>query len=72
MARADRAGKLAVILHADVAGSTALVQRNEQLAHARILETFQRFGITIGKYHGQVRELRAMRSSPSSSAPPMR
>ena len=58
MARTDRTGKLAVILHADVAGSTALVQRNEQLAHARIRETFQRFGVTIGKYHGQVRELR--------------
>ena len=27
--------KLAVILHADVVGSTALVQKDESLAHAR-------------------------------------
>jgi TolB-like protein/class 3 adenylate cyclase len=54
----DRTGRLAVILHADVAGSTALVQQNEQLAHERIQATFQRFGATIGKYHGYVRELR--------------
>ena len=51
-------GKLAVILHADVAGSTALVQNDEQLAHERILESFRRFGDTITKYHGHVRELR--------------
>jgi TolB-like protein/class 3 adenylate cyclase/Flp pilus assembly protein TadD len=50
--------KLAVILHADVSGSTELVQREELLAHARIQDTFQRFGATIGKYHGKVRELR--------------
>ena len=58
MAANDRAGRLAVILHADVAGSTALVQQDEQQAHARIRDTFQRFGATIGKYHGHVRELR--------------
>ena len=28
--------KLAVILHADVVGSTALVQQNETLAHQRM------------------------------------
>ena len=53
-----RSDRLAVILHADVAGSTALVQQNEQLAHERIQSTFQRFGATISKYHGYVRELR--------------
>ena len=51
-------GKLAVILHADVVGSTELVQRDEHRAHARIQDTFQRFGKTIARYHGQVRELR--------------
>ena len=36
------ARKLAVLLHADVAGSTALVHRNETIAHARVRDTFQR------------------------------
>jgi len=51
-------GKLAVILHADVAGSTALVHLDEQLAHERIQDAFRRFGDTIKKYQGRVRELR--------------
>jgi adenylate cyclase len=51
-------GKLAVILHADVAGSTQLVQQDEQLAHERIQNAFKRFSDTIGKYHGRVQELR--------------
>ncbi|MDH3466694.1 MAG: rhodanese-like domain-containing protein [Gammaproteobacteria bacterium] len=58
MAEHRRSGKLAVILHADVVGSTALVQQDEQLAHERIQGTFRRFGDTITKYHGSVRELR--------------
>jgi adenylate cyclase len=51
-------GKLAVILHADVAGSTALVQQDEQLAHERILDAFRRFSDTITQYHGHVCEIR--------------
>ncbi len=51
-------GRLAVILHADVVGSTQLVQRDEQLAHARVRDAFQRFGQTITRYHGHLRELR--------------
>ena len=51
-------GKLAVILHADVVGSTALVQQDELKAHERIHDSFIRFGTTISSYHGQVRELR--------------
>ena len=51
-------GILAVILHADVAGSTTLVQQDEHLAHQRIQETFRRFSDTIDQYHGHVRELR--------------
>ena len=58
MAKDYLSGKLAVILHADVAGSTALVQQDEQVAHERIQETFRRFGDAITKYHGRVRELR--------------
>ena len=58
MASSRLAGKLAVILHADVVGSTELVRRDEQTAHARIRETFNRFGDVISRYRGQVRELR--------------
>ena len=58
MAKDPLSGKLAVILHADVEGSTALVKQDEQMAHERIQETFRRFGDTITKYRGHVRELR--------------
>jgi adenylate cyclase len=58
MAKARPSGKLAVILHADVAGSTELVQQDEHLAHERMQGSFHRFGVTIAKYNGQVRELR--------------
>ncbi len=51
-------GKLAVILHADVAGSTQLVRQDEQLIHERILSTFRSSGDIITKFHGHVRELR--------------
>jgi len=50
--------KLAVILHADVAGSTQLVQQDEHLAHDRIQDSFRRFGDTIENYRGTVLELR--------------
>ena len=58
MSNNSLSGKLAVILHADIVGSTALVQQDEQKAHARIQDSFRRFGKTISNYHGQVRELR--------------
>jgi len=45
-------------LHADVAGSTALVQQDQQLAHERIQDSFQRFSDAVEKYHGRVLELR--------------
>lgn len=51
-------GKLAVILHADVVASTRLVQQDEHLAHARMRDSFRRFGDTITAYDGRVRELR--------------
>ena len=49
MAENRRSGKLAVILHADVAGSTTLVQLDEDLAHQRIQDSFRRFGEAIGR-----------------------
>jgi len=58
MASERLTGKLAVILHADVVGSTALVQQDEQNAHQRIRDSFQRFGKLISDYHGRVCELR--------------
>jgi len=58
MAKERLAGTLAVILHADVASSTRLVQQDEHLAHERIQDAFHRFSDTIGKYQGRVRELR--------------
>ena len=58
MAKDRLSGKLAVLLHADVAGSTSLVHQDEQLAHQRIQDAFKRFGVTISNYYGQVRELR--------------
>jgi len=50
--------KLAVILHADVAGSTSLVQRDETLAHERIQNAFRRFSETIASHGGVAHELR--------------
>jgi TolB-like protein/Tfp pilus assembly protein PilF len=50
--------KLAVLLHADVVGSTALVQLNEQTAHERIQSAFRAFSGVIEKYSGITRELR--------------
>ena len=51
-------GKLAVILHADVVGSTVLVQRDERRAHERITDAFRRFSQTIQVYGGEAHEIR--------------
>jgi TolB-like protein/class 3 adenylate cyclase/rhodanese-related sulfurtransferase len=50
--------RLAVILHADVSGSTKLVQQDEHLAHERIRNSFHRFSDIIRMYHGKPLELR--------------
>lgn len=50
--------RLTVILHADVVGSTTLVQRDERLAHERIQDVFCRFSATIEQYSGYILELR--------------
>ena len=50
--------KLAVILHADVVGSTTLVQKNEAIAHERIQRTFRQFSKIIANYGGTTHEIR--------------
>ena len=50
--------KLAVLLHADVVGSTKLVRRNESVAHERIRDSFRRFSETIEAYGGITQEIR--------------
>jgi TolB-like protein len=50
--------QLAVIVHADVVGSTTLVQQDETIAHQRIQSTFHRFSEIIDAYGGNTRELR--------------
>ncbi|MDH3638165.1 MAG: tetratricopeptide repeat protein [Gammaproteobacteria bacterium] len=52
------ARKLAVLLHADVAGSTALVRLDETLAHQRIQDAFQRFSEVISTHDGVAHEMR--------------
>lgn len=42
--------KLAALLHADMVGSTALVQTNETVAHQRIQDTLRRFAETIAAH----------------------
>ena len=58
MAKDHLSRKLAVILHADVVGSTSLVQKNESLAHKRIQAAFHHFSETINSYGGIAREIR--------------
>ena len=50
--------KLAVILHADVVGSTALVHADETLAHQRIRDTFQHLSEIIRGKGGIAHEIR--------------
>jgi TolB-like protein/class 3 adenylate cyclase len=54
----NQSRKLAVILHADVVGSTLLVHKNETLAHERIQATFRKFSDIINSYQGITHELR--------------
>lgn len=50
--------KLAVILHADVVGSTSLIHVNETLAHERIRRVFNSLSDTIDSYGGLAHEIR--------------
>ena len=54
----DPTRKLAVLLHADVVGSTALVQFNEVVVHERIRDVFQHFSEFITSYGGIAHEIR--------------
>ena len=58
MAPESRSRRLAVIVHADVVDSTALVQRDESAAHHRIRAAFHRFSKIIDAYGGASREVR--------------
>ena len=58
MAEGRHSDRLAVILHADVAGSTRLVQQDEHLAHDRIRHSFKSFSEIIGRYRGKTLEVR--------------
>ena len=53
-----RLSTLAVILHADIVGSTTMMQRDDAVAHERIKTSFMRFSDVITCYQGSVRELR--------------
>ena len=50
--------KLAILLHADVVGSTALVRSDETIAHKRIREVFTQFSEVITQYNGTAHEIR--------------
>jgi adenylate cyclase len=50
--------RLAVILHADVVGSTTLVRQDERLAHQRIQAAFRDVGSLVEHYGGTVNEVR--------------
>ncbi len=55
---AQRSRQLAVVLHADVAGSTALVQQHEAAAQGRIQGVFRRLCETTEAYGGIPHEVR--------------
>jgi len=50
--------KLAVILHADVVGSTSLVRTDERISHQRMQDAFRRFSDVICAYGGTAHEIR--------------
>ncbi|MDX1401086.1 MAG: adenylate/guanylate cyclase domain-containing protein [Kiloniellales bacterium] len=49
---------MAVVIHADVVGSTELVRLDEMLAHQRIQDAFRRFSQIIADHHGTAHEIR--------------
>ena len=55
----DRAPrKLAVVLHADVAGYSSLMERDEDLAHQRVSEVFELLDEAVNRFGGTVAEKR--------------
>jgi len=57
MAKHRSSGAQAVILHADIADSTELVQQDKRLAYQRIQDSFGRFSNAIEKHYGHVLEI---------------
>ena len=58
MRKNEPSRKLAVILHADVVGSTLLVQTNEMLSHERIRDAFKRLTDITQEQRGTAHEIR--------------
>jgi adenylate cyclase len=58
MARSNSSSRFAFILHADVVGSTILVQRDEQIAHQRMQSAFRDLSKKISDHGGTTREVR--------------
>lgn len=58
MAESQLSSKFLFILHADVVGSTALVQQNEKISHQRIQAAFRDFAQIIASYGGIADEVR--------------
>lgn len=50
--------RLTVLLHADIVGSTGLVQSHERTAHDRMQATFQSLSAIVARYAGTTHELR--------------
>ena len=53
-----RRTRLAVVMHADVVGSTRMVQRDEQAAHEQITQALSRLARTVSRYGGHAHEVR--------------
>lgn len=58
MAESRLSSKFVFLLHADVVGSTALVQQDEKVAHERIQAAFRKFSEIITAYGGVADEVR--------------
>lgn len=71
MAKGRLSDKLAVILHADIAGSTRLVQQDEHLAHERIQDSFRRLSESVVDYRAKFLNFVAMPYWQSSAGLPM-
>ena len=66
MASDRLSSKLAIILHADVVSSTALVQQDRELAHQRIQESFRHF---FDAFRGEALEPEVMDATDPSFDP---
>lgn len=58
MSRDRTPRRLLVVLHADVAGYSSLMEKDEDLTHERVKEAFDRLGESVCRYGGSVVEKR--------------